>query len=144
MTDSGAPADAWPSHLPVRAVRWARPTDRLDEVVAFYCDGLGLPGLGGFEAHAGYSGAFVGLPGEGVHLEFTTHSEGSPGPAPSDDNLLVLYVADRAALDAIAQRLAAQGYPAVAPENPYWIPRSVTVADPDGWRVVVVDSSYDG
>lgn len=93
----------------MRAVRWARPTDRLDEVVAFYCDGLGLPRLGSFEAHAGDSGAFVGLPGEGVHLEFTTHSEGSPGPAPSDDNLLVLYVEDRSALEAIAQRLAGQG-----------------------------------
>jgi catechol 2,3-dioxygenase-like lactoylglutathione lyase family enzyme len=137
-------APGWPQHLPVRAVRWARPTDRLDEVVAFYCEGLGLPRLGGFEDHVGYSGVFVGLPGEGVHLEFTTHSAGSPCPAPSDDNLLVLYVDDRAAVEEIAQRLAAQGYPAVAPENPYWIPRSVTVADPDGWRVVVVDRSYAG
>ena len=33
---------SWPPELPVMRVRWARPTDRLDEVVAFYRDGLGL------------------------------------------------------------------------------------------------------
>ena len=35
---------SWPPELPVLRVRWARPTDRLDEVVAFYRDGLGLAG----------------------------------------------------------------------------------------------------
>lgn len=41
----------WPQHLPAHQVRIARPTDRLDEVVAFYEHGLGLPRLGGFEDH---------------------------------------------------------------------------------------------
>ena len=41
---------SWPPALPVLRVRWAGPTDRLDEVVTFYRDGLGLTELGRFEA----------------------------------------------------------------------------------------------
>ena len=36
-----------------------------------------------------------------------------------------------------AARLADSGYPDIEPENPYWEGRSITVADPDGWRVVL-------
>jgi hypothetical protein len=32
----------WPPMLPVRHVRIARPTDRLDDVARFYRDGLAL------------------------------------------------------------------------------------------------------
>jgi hypothetical protein len=34
------PDGPWAGHLPVSQVRIAQPTDRLDEVVAFYRDGL--------------------------------------------------------------------------------------------------------
>ena len=37
-------------------IRIARPTDRLEAVVAFYRDGLGLVELGGFDDHDGYTG----------------------------------------------------------------------------------------
>src|SRR5438034_11838219 len=77
----------WPAALPVRSVRVARPTDQLDEVVRFYTDGLGLPELGRFAGHAGYTGVLLGLPGVEYHLEFTQHDQGSPGPAPTRDNL---------------------------------------------------------
>jgi uncharacterized glyoxalase superfamily protein PhnB len=65
---------------------------------------------------------------------------GSPCPALSKDNLLVLYFASAAEVDVLAARLAELGHPAVEPENPYWTTAvaSVTVADPDGWRVVLV------
>ena len=43
----------WPPALPARHVRIARPTDRLDEVVRFYREGLGLPEIGRFAGHAG-------------------------------------------------------------------------------------------
>ena len=128
---------SWPPDLPVARVRWARPTDRLEEVVAFYTDGLGLQELARFEGHAGYDGVLVGLPGSDYHLEFTHHVEGSPGPAPSDDNLLVLYLESKREAELVAARLAALGHPEVEPENPYWDGRSVTIADPDGWRVVL-------
>ena len=129
---------SWPSHLPVSQVRIARPTDRLDDVVAFYRDGLGLTEIGSFHGHAGYDGVMLGLPGAGYHLEFTRHEHGSPGTAPSTDNLLVLYLAEPGAVEAVAARLASRGHPSVEPENPYWKANSVTFEDPDGWRVVLV------
>jgi hypothetical protein len=32
------------------------------------------------------------------------------------------------------------GYAAVAPENPYWNERGITIEDPDGWRVVLMNT----
>jgi hypothetical protein len=136
--------ERWPNGLGVARVRVARPTDRLAEVVGFYRDGLGLAELGGFTGHDGYDGVFLGLPDERLHLEFTTHADGSPCPAPTRDNLLVLYCAPEG-IDAVVRRLAGLGYGPVAPENPYWSIRveSVTFEDPDGWRVVLVAVSSE-
>jgi hypothetical protein len=122
-------------------VRSARPADRLAEVLRFYEEGLGLPRIGSFEAHAGYSGVRLGLPGEEYHLEFTEHEKASPCPAPTRDNLLVLYLCNDEAVEALAGRLRALGHEPVEPENPYWA-GDLTFEDPDGWRVVLsrVDS----
>ncbi len=123
----------WTSALPVVRVRVARPTDRLEEVIAFYRDGVGLPVIDSFEGHSGYSGVMFGLPGASYHLEFTHHDEGSDCPAPSKDNLLVLYLSEREAIDRIVTRLGGMGYPVVPPENPYWAAvGGLTVEDPDG------------
>ncbi len=121
---------------PVAAVRFARPTDRLEDVLRFYEAGLGLRRIDSFEDHAGYSGVMLGLPGEEVHLELTTHAEGSPGPAPTRDNLLVLYMTDRGAIAEIESRMRALAHDPVEPENPYWSD-DLTFEDPDGWRVVL-------
>src|SRR6266850_4793940 len=77
-------------------VRVARPTRQLEKVVAFYRDGLGLREIDRFQGHNGYDGVMLGLPGRTYHLEFTQHAEDGPCPAPSDDNLLVLYIPDAA------------------------------------------------
>ena len=123
-------------------VRVARPTDQLEAIVAFYRDALGLRELGRFEGHAGYDGVLLGLPGREYHLEFTTHADGSPGRAPSDDNLLVLYVGDAAGRDVIAASLRAAGHEPVAAANPYWeAAGALTFEDPDGWRVVLVPNA---
>ncbi|MFC5995693.1 GNAT family N-acetyltransferase [Pseudonocardia hispaniensis] len=135
----------WPAMLPVRQVRIARPTDRLDELVRFYRDGLGLPELDRFAGHAGYRGVLLGLPGTHHHLEFTQHDRGSPGPAPTRDNLLVLYFDDRARTERVAARLAALGHSPVEAENPYWTDNgAVTVEDPDRWRVVLMPQPLTG
>lgn len=131
-------AGAWP----VAQVRVARPTDKLEEVVRFYRDGLGLTVLGEFSGHAGYDGVMLGMPDARYHLEFTRHEGGSPGAAPSRDNLLVFYMQDAVARAAAVQRLAAMGYPEVEPENPYWKGKAITIADPDGWRVVLFDGLF--
>ena len=131
----------WPGQLPVRQVRVARPTDRLEEVVRFYRDGLGLAQIDHFEDHDGFSGVMLGLPGSGYHLEFTTHVDGSPGDAPSAENLLVLYLGSASEAAAVAERLAGFGHHPVRPENPFWGKLgAITVEDPDGWRVVLAPS----
>jgi catechol 2,3-dioxygenase-like lactoylglutathione lyase family enzyme len=125
----------------VRQIRVARPTNRLDEITRFYRDTLGLTELYRFTGHAGYDGVMLGLPGADYHLEFTQHGDGSPGDAPSRDNLLVLYFDDAATVATVADRLRTAGHPTVEPENPYWTDAgAITVADPDGWRVVLVPS----
>jgi catechol 2,3-dioxygenase-like lactoylglutathione lyase family enzyme len=136
---AGGPDRGWPETLPVRQVRIARPTDRLEEVVRFYREGLGLDELLRFEGHAGYDGVLLGLPGAGYHLEFTSHVDGSPCPAPTRDNLLVLYFNGPDAAREVARRLETLGYPAVEAENPYWTDAgAITIEDPDGWRVVLM------
>jgi catechol-2,3-dioxygenase len=132
----------WPEDLPVVQVRVARPTRRLRELKKFYCEGIGLAVINSFEGHAGYSGIMLGLPGNDYHLEFTEHEaarEADYAP-PGADNLLVLYIPERAAVERIVARLAALGYAPVAPENPYWSERGTTIADPDGWRVVLMNT----
>lgn len=121
---------------PVARVRFARPTDRLAEVLRFYEEGLGLARIDSFEHHAGYSGVMLGLPGEACHLEFTEHEGGSPGPAPTRENLLVLYLTDRDAIAAIDGRMRALGHEPVEPENPYWS-GDLAYEDPDGWGLVL-------
>ena len=46
-------------------LRVARHTERLDELVRFYRDGLGLVEVGGFSDHDGYDGVFLEVPGTG-------------------------------------------------------------------------------
>ncbi|AKD02200.1 VOC family protein [Pontibacter korlensis] len=134
--------EQWPDELPVAQVRIARPTDKLQEVERFYCEGVGLRKLGSFEDHNGYDGIMIGLPGFPYHLEFTQHEQGSPCPAPSKDNLLVLYIQDKQRISQVVQRLAQMGFPKVEPENPYWKAKAaVTVADPDGWRLVLMPTA---
>lgn len=118
-------------------VRVARPTDKLAEVTVFYRDALGLPVIGKFENHAGYSGVMFGAPGDRFHIEFTHKDGGSPGLAPTKDNLLVLYYQDQPSYDSAINRMIEHGNRPVAPENPYWDGRSLTFEDPDGWRVVL-------
>jgi catechol 2,3-dioxygenase-like lactoylglutathione lyase family enzyme len=124
-------------HASVAQVRIARPTVRLPDVLAFYRDGLGLRELDRFEDHHGYDGVILGLPGRTYQLEFTQHRRGGPCPPPTGDNLLVLYVPRAEQILAICERLERRGHRPVAPENPYWLHRSVTYEDPDRWRVVL-------
>ena len=119
-------------------VRVARHTERLDEVVAFYRDGIGLPEVGGFRDHDGYDGVFLALPGSGAHLELTAGgSHGAPMPHP--ESLLVLYLGDDHAVQAIAARIDLDP---VDPANPYWAEHGLTFEDPDGFRVVLVPERW--
>lgn len=80
------------THFTAVQVRIARPTDKFDEVIRFYEQGLGLQRITEFEGHRGYTGVIIGIPDASYHLEFTKHVDGSPCPAPTKDNLLVFYI----------------------------------------------------
>jgi catechol 2,3-dioxygenase-like lactoylglutathione lyase family enzyme len=107
--------------------------------VSFYTEGLGLRELFRFSGHDDYTGVMLGLPGADYHLEFTSHPNGSPGTAPSRDNLLVLYLGSESEVRAAAQRLESLGHEAVEAENPWWPENGgITIEDPDGWRIVLM------
>ncbi|MGG2094987.1 VOC family protein [Bacillus sp. S13(2024)] len=120
--------------------RIARPTDKLEEVIKFYEEGLGLKRIGEFHNHEDYDGVMFGLPGVEYHLEFTRHINGSPCPAPTKDNLLVFYFPDKSEIEKIHHRLHTMGYDEVEPENPYWKEKGITIEDPDGWRIVLMNT----
>src|SRR5260221_228177 len=64
-------------------LRVAWRTERLEEVVAFYRDGIGLTEVGGFCDHGGYDGVFLEVPGSGAALELTAGGgHGTPAPSP--------------------------------------------------------------
>ena len=78
------------------------------------------------------------VPGPEVHLELTAGGDhGAPGP--HRESLLVLYLSDEQAVQTVTARL---GIEPVTPANPYWAEHGITVADPDGFRVVLVPERW--
>jgi GNAT superfamily N-acetyltransferase/catechol 2,3-dioxygenase-like lactoylglutathione lyase family enzyme len=126
---------ARPSALQLRV---ARHTERLDQLVRFYRDGLGFVEVGGFRNHGGYDGVFLAIPGTGAHLELTTGG-GHRAPVPHPESLLVLYLGNKEAVKTTVARL---GSDPVVPDNPYWAEHASTFADPDGFHVVLVPDHW--
>ena len=122
--------------------RVARPTDRLDEVVRFYTEGVGLTRLGSFEDHDGFDGVMLGVPGASYHLEFTRKRDHSFGRAPTEDHLIVFYLPDQREWEAAVKRMIAAGYEPVPAFNPYWDRAGRTFEDPDGYRVVIQNAEW--
>ena len=114
-------------------LRIARHTDRLDEVLAFYRDRIGLREVGGFKDHDGYDGVFLEIPGTGAQLELTTGGQ-HRAPSPHPELLLVLYFESQAERDAVADRIA---QPQVVPANPFWRASALAYEDPDGFQVLL-------
>ena len=73
-----------------------------------------------------------------THLEFTTGGPHEP-PAPNPETLLVLYLGSD---QAVAQARERVGGEPIEPANPYWQQHGVTLADPDGFGVVLVPESW--
>jgi catechol 2,3-dioxygenase-like lactoylglutathione lyase family enzyme len=121
-------------------LRVARHTERLDEVVAFYRDGIGLTEIGGFRDHEGYDGVFLAVPGTSAHLELTAGS-GHGAPVAHPESLLVFYLGDDQTVRAAWARL---GVDPITPANPYWEEHGVTFRDPDGFGVVLVPETWEG
>jgi catechol 2,3-dioxygenase-like lactoylglutathione lyase family enzyme len=128
--------------MTVPVLRVARPTDDLGPLIRFYRDGLGLEVLFSFHDHDGFDGVMLGLAGAPWHLEFTRRAGHAAGRAPTEDNLLVLYLPDRDEWNRVIRRMDAAGHAAVPSFNPYWDQRGVTFEDPDGYRVVLQNADW--
>jgi hypothetical protein len=105
---------------------------------------LGFEVLYEFADHDGFDGVMLGHAGAAYHLEFTRKAEHRVGKAPTEDNLLVFYLPDRAGWERAVARLEAHGHRPVAAFNPYWDRRGRTFADPDGYRVVLQNAPWPG
>jgi hypothetical protein len=130
----------WPRRLPVVQMRIARPTNQLARIVAFYRDGVGLPVIFSYEDDANYDGIMFGLPGRAFNLEITQHRGDGPCPVPSPDTLLVFYLLDKQIITRTVARLAEMGHHPVPPRNPYWEAQGITIPDPDGWHIVLMNT----
>ena len=62
--------------------------------------------------------------------------DGQTPPAPTEEDLLVLYLGQPAS-DTLIARLVGAGGRVVPARNPYWDRWGVTIADPDGYRLVL-------
>jgi hypothetical protein len=78
----------------------------------------------------------LGWPGAAWHLELVADPEGQTPPAPAEEDLLVLYCGQPADPEFI-QRLAGAGGRIVPARNPYWEQWGITIADPNGYRLVL-------
>jgi predicted xylose isomerase-like sugar epimerase len=75
-------------------------------------------------------------------LEFTRKRGHKAGRAPTEDNLLVFYLADEGEWQRAVQRLETRGYKAVKAFNPFWDEQGKTFEDPDGYRVVLQNARW--
>jgi catechol 2,3-dioxygenase-like lactoylglutathione lyase family enzyme len=127
--------------LPI--LRVARPSDNLDALLRFYEQGLGLAVLYRFEDHDGFDGVMLGHPKAPYHFEFTTKRGHPVGRAPTEDNLLVFYLPEVVEWTEAVQRMRNAGFAPVAAFNPYWDHNGVTFEDPDGYRVVLQNATWE-
>lgn len=119
-------------------IRLARPSNDLAAAERFYTNGLGLSVLFRKSAAAGEPDdlLMLGWPGASWHLELV-HAPAAPiPPRPTVEDLLVIYL-DGPIPNDVVERLIAAGGQRVASHNPYWDEYGVTIADPDGYRLVL-------
>ena len=119
---------------PASHLRIARPSHDLQASQRFWVDGLGLDVLfrADSSAEGGHALLMVGWPDAGWHLELIGDPDGETPAAPTEEDLLVLYL--QGEVDA--------GGTQVASRNPYWDQGGVTIADPDGYRLVLTSRCW--
>lgn len=127
-------------------IRIARPSRDLDAAETFYVDGLGLSLLfkkNGRAAGEPHDLLMVGTDGGQWHLELTiaVSEADRVAPAPTPEDLLVIYL-EEPVDDKTIRRVVAHGGTVVPSGNPYWDIGGVTIADPDGYRVVLTERSW--
>lgn len=128
------------SHL-----RIARPVRSLPAAERFYVDGLGLSVLWrsgpAAEVEGGHELLMLGFPGGAWHLELVLMGE-DVQPRTTEEDLLVLYL-DGPLEGVVLDGLVGAGGRRVCARNGYWERWGVTVVDPDGYRVVLCQRSWE-
>jgi catechol 2,3-dioxygenase-like lactoylglutathione lyase family enzyme len=165
MPASNATNVSTPPTFPV--LRFARPTLSMEKMMHFYEDALGLTLIASFDDHEGFDGRILAPGKAAPwHLEFTytrpslladTTDKGKSAfhfrwvvivsstsqehvetvQAPTQDNLLVLYIPSPEEFAARQSRMESHGYAPVPAVNPYWDRFGITYEDPEGWRIVL-------
>ncbi|MFO3741867.1 VOC family protein [Raoultella ornithinolytica] len=123
-------------------MRIARPVTDLARACTIYSQGLELQRIADFTDHAGFSGIMVGRPELAWHIEFTHCHDHPRQPAPTDEDLLVLYYPDKAAWQQACARMTAAGFRTMRSFNPYWDTNGKTFVDDDGYRVVLQNRDW--
>jgi catechol 2,3-dioxygenase-like lactoylglutathione lyase family enzyme len=128
---------------PTSHLRIARPSHDLRASERFWVDGLGLDVLFRADdtAEGGHALLMVGWPGAAWHLELVGDPDDTTLARPTEEDLLVLYVGGPVD-DDVVRRLVEAGGTRVASRNPYWDRWGVTIADPDGYRLVLSTRSW--
>lgn len=128
---------------PASHLRIARPSHDLRACERFWVDGLGLDVLFRADdtAEGGHALLMVGWPGAAWHLELVGDPDDSTPARPTEEDLLVLYAGGPVDDDAVRSLVDAGGT-RVAARNPYWDRWGVTIADPDGYRLVLSSRSW--
>ncbi|PWU54901.1 glyoxalase [Micromonospora sp. S4605] len=118
-------------------LRIARPSRDLVAAERFWVGGLGLDVL--WRSTATGPGThdllMVGWPAAHWHLELVGGATLTAEPTPTEEDLLVLYL-DGPVDDDLVRKLERAGGTRVS-AGPYWDRWGVTVADPDGYRLVL-------
>lgn len=123
-------------------LRVARPVSDPGRTEAMYRRGLGLRVIGRFEDHRGFDGVMLGVPGSSYHFEFTRARAQAVDPAPTVEDLIVLYIPDEREWRALCADMLAAGFRVVESFNPYWGLRGRTYEDGDGYRVVLQNAAW--
>ncbi|MEU4270018.1 VOC family protein [Streptomyces sp. NPDC026092] len=128
---------------PSTHVRVARPSRDLAAAERFYVDGLGLDVLWRTTERVPgkHDLLMVGSQHGPWHFELTHDPEHPLEPTPTVDDLFVLYLG-KPADESLIDRLTAAGGTRVAAHNPYWDEHGVTIADPDGYRLVLCSRTW--
>jgi catechol 2,3-dioxygenase-like lactoylglutathione lyase family enzyme len=124
-------------------LRVARPSNDIMRASRFYTDGLGFEVLATFADHQGFDGVVLGHSNYPWHIELTHQHNATVADAPTKEHLLVIYLPDRMDWEFAIERLRAAGITPVPAENPYWDRSGKTFEDPDGYRVVLQNTSWE-
>ncbi|MFD4945488.1 VOC family protein [Streptomyces sp. NPDC058239] len=124
-------------------IRVARPSRDLAAAERFYRDGLGLTVLWRTTERVPgeHDLLMLGPTGGTWHFELTHDPDHPLEPSPTVDDLFVVYLG-KPVDEALIDRLAAAGGTRVPAHNPYWDEHGVTIADPDGYRLVLCSRTW--